>query len=129
MTLSAEKSYAWPKVAMNRKVLPLVLLSGLLSFAACARPLSSGALTAGVAAARADDWDEAVRKWTAVLESDPRSTAAHNNLAVAFERKGAWEEARREYETALRLDPDNRTIRQNFEAFKARLAPGREGSR
>jgi Flp pilus assembly protein TadD len=114
---------------MKRKVLPLVVLSGLLSFAACARPLASGALTAGVAAARVEDWDEAVRQWTAALERDPRSAAAHNNLAVAFERKGAWEEARREYETALRLEPDNPTVRQNFEAFKVRVASGRAGSR
>lgn len=93
----------------------------LLGLSACARPLARAPLVAGVAAARADDWDAAVRHWTEAVHKDPRSAAAHNNLAVAHEKRGEWEEARREYETALRLDPDDPTIRVNFGSFKARL--------
>jgi len=110
---------------MKRTFLTSFLIIALLGFGGCARPLASGALTAGLAAARADDWDEAVRRWTKALELDPGSAAAHNNLAIAFERQGAWEEARREYEAALRLDPDNRTIKDNYESFMARLESGR----
>ena len=103
--------------------LPLIIV--LLGAGGCARPLASGALRAGVEAASGNDWEEAVRYWTKALEQDPGSPAAHNNLAVALERQGAWEEARREYEAALRLDPDNRTIKDNYESFKARQESGR----
>ena len=113
---------------MKREILLISVIFSVIFYAACARPLASGSLATGVAAARLGDWDEAVRQWTAALERDPSSAAAHNNLAVAFERKGAWEDARREYDSALRLDPDNQTIRENFEAFKARAAAGRRES-
>ncbi len=111
---------------MKRLTLALIVLSGLLALGACARPLASGALTAGVAAACEDRWDEAVRFWKAALEQDPDSAAAHNNLAVALEKKGAWEEAGREYDEALRLDPANAEIRANYESFKSRLEAGRK---
>jgi len=110
---------------MKPKILPLVLVFSLLGLARCAPPLASGALAAGVESASAGHWDDAVRQWTRAIEQDPGSAAAHGNLAVAFEKQGAWEEARREYELALRLDPANRTIRDNYEAFKARLEAGR----
>jgi Flp pilus assembly protein TadD len=114
---------------MRRGIFWPLALTALLAFNACARPLVSLALAAGVAAARADDWDEAVRQWTAACERDPGSAAAHNNLAVAFERRGAWDDARREYETAVRLDPDNPTVKFNLEAFKARLESARGRTR
>jgi len=97
----------------------------LVGFSACARSLATGPLKAGISAARADDWDEALRHWTEAVRQDPGSAAAHNNLAVAHEKHGAWEEARREYEEALRLEPENRTIKLNYDAFKARLEAGR----
>jgi Tfp pilus assembly protein PilF len=111
---------------MKRLTLTVIVLPALLAFGACARPLASGALSAGVAAAREDRWDEAVRYWRAALEQDPDSAAAHNNLAVALEKQGAWEEAGREYDAALRLDPANAEIRVNYESFKSRLEAGRK---
>jgi len=101
-------------------IAPLFLSGG------CRPPLASTALAAGIAAARADNWEEAARHWQDVLVREPGSAAAHNNLAVACEKRGAWEEARREYEAALRLDPDNRAIKDNFERFKARQEAARE---
>lgn len=97
----------------------------LLGLAACARPLATGSLSAGVAAARAEDWDAAARHWAEAVRRDPGSAAAHNNLAVACEKRGDWDAARREYEEALRLDPGDLVIKENFEAFKARLEAGR----
>jgi Flp pilus assembly protein TadD len=93
----------------------------LLALSGCARSPSAAFLASGLAAARADAWDEAVREWTRAVEREPGSAAAHNNLAVAYERRGAWDEAAREYETARRLAPDDAAIRANHEAFKARL--------
>jgi Flp pilus assembly protein TadD len=102
--------------------LALVLLLGL---AACARPLVRISLEAGIDAARAEDWEAAVRFWSEAVATDPRSAAAHNNLAVALEKRGDWEAAGKEYEEALRLDPDNRSIRANYQSYRARLAAAR----
>jgi Tfp pilus assembly protein PilF len=115
-------AYASPKAGMSSRILPPLALSLLLAFSACARPLALGTLEAGVEAAREDRWEEAARYWKEAVERDPRSAAAHNNLAVAYEKQGAWEEARREYEEALRLAPGDRAIKENYEAFEARRA-------
>ncbi len=95
--------------------------AALLALSGCARSPSAALLASGLAAARADAWDDAVREWTRAVEREPGSAAAHNNLAVACERRGAWDEAAREYETARRLAPDDQAIRANHEAFKARM--------
>jgi Flp pilus assembly protein TadD len=110
----------------SRVFLALVSLSLALS-SACRLPPASKPLLNGVAAARADSWDEAVRYWKEALALGPDSAAAHNNLAVAYEKQGALEEARKEYEAALRLDPGNTVIKDNFEKFKARRLAGRGG--
>jgi Tfp pilus assembly protein PilF len=102
--------------------LAVLTLAGL---AACARPLATGALSAGVTAARAGDWDAAARYWAEAIRRDPGSAAAHNNLAIACEKRGDWDAAGREYEAALRLAPDDLVIKENFKAFKARWATGR----
>lgn len=108
-----------------RDRLRTLALVGLLGLAACARPPVRIALEAGVDAARAEDWDAAVRFWAEAVAKDPRSAAAHNNLAVAHEKRGDWDAAGREYEEALRLDPDDRAIRANSESFRARLESAR----
>jgi len=118
-------TYASRKAGMRRQILPPLVLSVLLAFGACARPLATGALTAGVAAAGEDRWEEAARYWAQALERDPGSAAAHNNLAIAYEKQGAWEKARREYEEALRLDPGDLAIKENYEAFQVRMESGR----
>jgi len=118
--------YSSVKAGMNRQIAPLVVLVALLFLGACSRPLATGPLAAGVAAAREDRWEEAVRYWKMALETSPDSAAAHNNLAVAYEKQGAFDEAGREYEAALRLAPGNSEIRVNYEAFKARLEAGRK---
>lgn len=110
---------------MKRPLVPLLILFAFFSSGACARNPAIAPLKAGVAAAGEERWDEAVQYWKKALEQDPRSAAAHNNLAVAYEKRGALDEAGREYEEALRLDPGNAQIRGNYEAFKARLETGR----
>jgi len=109
-----------------RRFCPSALVAlALVGLAACARPLAPGALLAGVTSAQADDWDAAVRHWSEAVRHNPGSAAAHNNLGVAYEKRGDWDAARREYEEALRLDPGDPVIKENFEAFKARLGAGR----
>jgi Flp pilus assembly protein TadD len=111
---------------MNRHSLLFAVAAVALAAGACTRPHGQAPLAAGVAAAEAGRWDEAVRHWTAAVERDPASAAAHNNLAVALERKGDWDAAGREYETALRLAPASAEIKANYESFKLRLEAGRK---
>jgi Flp pilus assembly protein TadD len=113
---------------MNRILFVLACAGAFLAAGGCARPLAPGPLEAGVAAAEDGRWEEAVRHWTAVLEQEPGSAAAHNNLAVALERSGDWDGAGREYAAALRLAPDDPVIRANAESFRLRLEAGRRRS-
>lgn len=96
----------------------LIFLFIITFFSSCARTLSDDQLRFGILSARKDLWDEAIFRWKKVIESDPNSAAAHNNLAVAYEKKGLWEEAKKEYEKALKLSPNNKQIKSNYEAFK-----------
>jgi Tfp pilus assembly protein PilF len=91
----------------------------------CAATHPGDQIRFGIWAADNDLWDEAIFRWKKVLSQDPRSAAAHNNLAVAYEKKGLWEEARKEYETALKLAPENAWVKLNFNKFKENLAPGK----
>lgn len=111
---------------MKRSTVPGLIAAACLVLGGCAGNPALGPLRAGVAAANAESWDDAVGYWTKALELAPHSAAAHNNLAVAYERKGAWDQAAKEYETALSLDPQNAQIRGNYETFKARLEAGRK---
>jgi Flp pilus assembly protein TadD len=89
----------------------------------CAGPRLADQVGFGIWAADNDLWDEAIFRWKKVLDQDPQSVAAHNNLAVAYEKKGRWEEARKEYEAALKLAPDNPWVRLNLKNFKENLEP------
>jgi tetratricopeptide (TPR) repeat protein len=92
----------------------------------CAGPRLSDQVGFGIWAANRDLWDEAIFRWKKVLDQDPRSVAAHNNLAVAYEKKALWEEARKEYEAALELDPDNPWVKSNYDNFLNNLEPDRK---
>jgi len=102
-----------------------VLLLGLLGLmlVSCSglRPLSQ--LKIGIWAAERDLWEEAVFRWAKVLQADPNSAAAHNNLAVAYEKKGMIAEARQEYDLARKLAPQNSYIKINIERFKTNVEP------
>jgi tetratricopeptide (TPR) repeat protein len=97
--------------------------AGLSLAFGCAGPRLSDQIGFGIWAADNELWDEAIFRWKKVLEQNPQSVAAHNNLAVAYEKKGRWEEARKEYEAALRLAPDNAWVKANFKNFKDNLEP------
>jgi tetratricopeptide (TPR) repeat protein len=126
LTATAKPRTLGGGAGMKRSVLPAVLVVLAALIAACARPASPGPIAAGVAAALEGRWDEAARYWTAAVESDPRSAAAHNNLAIALERAGDWDGAGREYDEALRLAPENPDIKANHESFRLRLGAGRK---
>ncbi len=101
-------------------------LLGIALVFGCARTQLTDQIGFGIWAAEQDLWDEAIFRWKKVLARDPRSVAAHNNLAVAYEKKGLWEEARKEYEAAMKLAPDNRWVKFNYDNFQGHLEPDRK---
>ncbi len=107
---------------MKKKAFLLLSLLPLLFLSFWCRTSQPGSqLRFGVLSAQKDLWDEAIFRWKKVLESDPNSEAAHNNLAVAYEKKGLWDEASKEYEIAIKISPKNEYIQSNYERFKKRL--------
>ncbi len=110
-------------VSMNKKILLSLLVILLLSmvFSACGPATYRNQMLFGIQAAQSKMWDEAIFRWQKVLEQDPDSAAAHNNLAVAYERQGRWEDAEKEYQQALALAPENEFIQANFTNFQANL--------
>ena len=110
-------------ISMNKKILSAFLVTLLLSmfFIACGPTTYRSQMLFGIQAAQGRMWDEAIFRWQRVLEQDPDSAAAHNNLAVAYERQGRWEDAEKEYQQALALAPENEYIQANFKNFQTNL--------
>lgn len=96
--------------------LSFILLSLILS--SCSSGIKNNQIQFGILAAQKGLWNEAVFRWKKVVQSNPDSAAAHNNLAVAYENSGQWDKAKIEYETALKLSPNNSHIKANVENFK-----------
>lgn len=96
-------------------------------FSGCSTQFGQNQLQFGIQSAQRNLWDEAIFRWKKVLQSDPSSAAAHNNLAVAYEKKGLWEEAKKEYEAALKLKPRDESIQSNYNKFK-RIYEGQKES-
>lgn len=88
----------------------------------CGRTVRNNDIRLGFKASEEELWDDALSRWEKAAALAPRSAAAHNNLAVAYEKKGRWEDARKEYEAAVALDPGDINIRHNFERFQENMA-------
>jgi tetratricopeptide (TPR) repeat protein len=95
----------------------LALLPILFIVTQCAPSMPADQMRFGVDAAKLDLWDEAIFRWKKVLQNNPDSASAHNNLAVAYEKKSLWEEAKKEYELALKIRPDDKHINANYNQF------------
>lgn len=104
--------------------LSLIILIPLMT--SCVASLPEDQLDFGIKAAQKGLWDEAIFRWDKVVQSNPNSAAAHNNLAVAYEKKGAFEKAEIEYKKALRLSPENEQIQSNYEQFKKNIASNKK---
>jgi tetratricopeptide (TPR) repeat protein len=108
---------------MKPKIPIFLLLAAAITalLSGCGQPLRMNQLQFGVWASEKDLWDEAVFRWKKAAAVDPRSVAAHNNLAVAYEKKGLWEEARKEYAIALKLEPKNTYVKYNLDMFQENM--------
>jgi tetratricopeptide (TPR) repeat protein len=105
--------------AMGKRITRGLLLVALAClFSSCASSPGNKQIRFGVWATRQNLWDEAVFRWKKALETEPKSYAAHNNLAVAYEKKGLFDEALKEYEIALQLAPNNSYVKSNYQNCK-----------
>ena len=101
---------------ITRIFLSIVFLT--IFFSSCSRSVFNKQIQFGIQSAQRDLWDEAIFRWKKAVLSNPKASAPHNNLAVAYESKGLWQEAKKEYEIALKLDPKNPYIQENYEKYK-----------
>ncbi len=97
----------------------------VLILSGCSSGFKNNQIQFGILAAQKGLWDEAIFRWKKVIQTNPDSAAAHNNLAVAYEHAGQLEKAKLEYETALKLSPNNSHIKANFENFM-KITEGQE---
>ena len=104
----------------------LSLLCLCLLLLGCAGSMPKTQMQFGIKAAQSDLWNEAIFRWKRVLEDDPNSAAAHNNLAVAYEKNGLLEEAAKEYEAAIKIAPNNKYITSNYDKFMKRQEEKKE---
>jgi Tfp pilus assembly protein PilF len=108
---------------MKKKQLSLLLVFVplFLVLSGCASMMKTNSqMQFGIQAAQKELWNEAIFRWEKVIEINPDSGAAYNNLAVAYEKKGAWDKAEKAYEVALKFAPKNKYIQSNYEKFKSR---------
>lgn len=106
----------------KQRSLLLVFVPLVLLLSGCASMMKTNSqMQFGIQAAQKELWNEAIFRWEKVLEINPESGAAYNNLAVAFEKKGEWDKAKKAYETAIKLAPKNKYIQSNYEKFKTRF--------
>jgi tetratricopeptide (TPR) repeat protein len=106
----------------------LFAIGAALLLVGCGGSLRNNNIRLGFKASEDELWDEALLRWEKAVALAPRSVAAHNDLAVAYEKKGRWEDARKEYEKALELDPANVSVKHNFERFQENMDVWKDGA-
>ena len=74
-----------------------------------------------IRAAQAQLWNEAIFRWKQVINVDPDSSKAHNNLGVAYEAVGNMDAAVTAYQRAAELEPDNKYYRLNYRRCRIHL--------
>ncbi|MFC2167126.1 tetratricopeptide repeat protein [Acidobacteriota bacterium] len=100
----------------------LIFVPLILILSECAPVMTKSQMHFGIQAAQKELWNEAIFRWEKVLEINPESGAAYNNLAVAYEQNGEWDKAGKAYEAAMKFAPKNKYIQVNYEKFKTRRA-------
>ena len=106
----------------------LAAVAAAILLPGCGSAVRNNDIRLGFEASEEELWDDALSRWEKAVAAAPRSAAAHNNLAVAYEKKGRWEDARKEYETALALDPLDIRIKHNFERFQENMSTWKDGA-
>ena len=67
---------------------------------------------AGIAAAKASDWQTVVARMQASVQRDPKNADAWNELGHAYRMLGDLDNSFKNYQKALQLDPKHRNARE-----------------
>jgi len=95
-----------------RKVVAALVLSASLGMAS--EDLKEQ-IRFGIEAAKRNLWSEARFRWKKVIDADPKSGPALNNLGVALEREGRIEEALEMYRRAAKVMPGSSHVKRNLD--------------
>lgn len=76
----------------------------------------------GVALSKLNRQSEAINVFEKLIEAEPKSPGAYNNLAVLYANQGEYEKARHALELAMRTNPIYATAFQNLGDIYAHLA-------
>src|SRR5439155_384391 len=88
------------------RVLPALVVGGLLAAAAAVYALSAGdIIKQGVEAYRGGNYKRALELFTQALRLDPGGAKPHYFIGSALEKLGEPDSAMAEYQTAVRIDP------------------------
>lgn len=98
------------------------LALAVLPLAACASLDAARAYQRGTAALERGDAPAAVGELERAAALEPRASAVHNHLGIAYEAAGRQDDALRAYERAVELDCENRAAEHNLGALRARMA-------
>jgi Flp pilus assembly protein TadD len=111
--------------ALPRIARPLALAAtagAALLLAGCASLRAGAAFQRGTAALDRGDVPAAVAELERAALLEPRASAVHNHLGIAYEAAGRPQDAARAYQRAVALDCENRAAEHNLAALRARLA-------
>lgn len=122
-----EKSYVADHLVYVSLIGPAILIGLFIEQVISVRVMGGALRTPGIALAavlllgygvatfgRTFDYADSQRFWAAVLEVDPTSPSAHNNLGVELASRGRLDEAIGHYEEAIRLKPGYYEVRVNY---------------
>ncbi len=104
--------------------LPLVIAVVFLGLGAWTLPASAAErkqagsqLEFGISMAKRGLWNEALFRFSRVLNERPGDPRVLNNMAVAYEAIGEFDQALEHYKLALEKDSANRELRRNYAQF------------
>ncbi|MFN8546960.1 MAG: tetratricopeptide repeat protein [Candidatus Eisenbacteria bacterium] len=122
-----EKSYVADHLIYASLIGPALLIGLFIEQVISVRVMGGALRTPGIALAavlllgygvatfgRTFDYADSEHFWAAVLEVDPASPSAHNNLGVELATRGRIDDAIAHYQEAIRLKPGYYEVRVNY---------------
>jgi len=111
-----DKSVQWSSLLLTAAV-ALLISAGTVPLRAAEKDRVQDQLRFGIDMAKRGLWNEALFRFSKVLETRPGDVRVLNNMAVAYEAIGEFDLALEHYKRALEGDSGNRDLRRNYAQF------------